>query len=226
VGQRDAITPDMVKKEIDVDGVNYAIEWTVPGRVMLDSKTRLSFAEWCNVEAEWLAMWAKHPEPLPSLGVPGFLPLRGRRWADVGEMFQDPDDESGFEMAKAWIGDAILNLVADEPFEDRPRPWARFFPNIEKRLGRPVSRKAMLCDWLADEVWSMAFAQHGSFEQGRIDLATRLAIIERLASRFRTLGTRSDLAIAEALIVMDVVTHSPHWLEVSRAMPRRAAARR
>ena len=76
----------------------------------------------------------------------------------------------------------------------------------------------MMADWLADEIWSLQWTQFGSFARGRRDLATRLAMVRAIAGAMAAQGVRADRATAEALLVIDVITHSEHWYPVAQAL--------
>jgi hypothetical protein len=54
-----------------------------------------------------------------------------------------------------------------------------------------------------------------------MDFSTRAAIVTTLEAAFTRLETPAPIAMAEAILVVDAVTHSPHWDAVARALPRR-----
>ncbi len=78
----------------------------------------------------------------------------------------------------------------------------------------------MWLDWARDEIWSLRWVAYcRSFARKKRELATRLAIGQRVAARLVEAGTRVDRAAAEAIMVVDVVGVSDWWTEVTDRMP-------
>jgi Fe-S-cluster containining protein len=226
VGARAPLDAARVRAEIGVADDQLPVAWSAPARVALDAERDVSFAEWTTREARLLEA-LNAGAGLPALiGAPPLPTLRNDSWEKVASRFCRPADASGFEQAKAWIGEAIRAHVAGTAIAERPRPWARFLPRVAARSTRDDGRDAMLSDWLADELWGLGWARWGSFEQARMDFSTRAAIVTALEAAFARLGTAPPIATAEAILVVDAVVHSPHWDAVARALPRRATAPR
>jgi hypothetical protein len=71
---------------------------------------------------------------------------------------------------------------------------------------------------LADEVWSLKWADDYDFDLARRELATRLMIGEDICARLERVGARTDRAAAEAVMMVEVVGESDFWTEVKDRM--------
>ena len=71
---------------------------------------------------------------------------------------------------------------------------------------------------MADEVWSLKWAEDHHFALARAELATRLAIGEDICARLRKGGARADRAAAEAVMMLEVVGESDYWTEIKDRM--------
>ncbi len=224
IGEREPLDAARVGAEIGVADGELTLAWSAPARIALDAGRDVSFAEWTAREARLIEALNAGGIGLPALlGARPFPTLRNDSWEKVAARFCQPADATGFEQAKAWIGEAIRAHVDGTNVAERPRPWARFLPHVAARSTRDDDREAMLADWLADELWGLGWTRWGSFEQARMDFSTRAAIVTALEAVFARLGTPPGIAMAEAILVVDAVVHSPHWDAVARALPRRAA---
>lgn len=217
MGPRPLLTVADVTAELTIPGVPVQEDFRVGPSVRLQRGRRVRFDEWCQQEAHLLQRLRDQEPPERALA-PGhaFARLKGRGWGDVGRLLQQVRDPSGFGEAARWFGDALLRLSEDQPEAPRPRPWARFFVAAEARTPTPQDGDEMVRDWLADEVWSLQWTQFGSFARARHDLLLRLAVLRQLARRLEAGGTRADRAVAEALMIVDVITHAQHWYDVMR----------
>lgn len=225
VGARAPLDVARVRAELGVADDRLPLAWTAPARVALDAERDVSFTAWTAREARLLEALNAGVGLPALLGAP-FPTLRNDSWEKVAARFCRPADATGFEQAKAWIGEAIRAHVDGTELADRPRPWARFLPRVAARSTRADNREAMLADWLADELWGLGWTRWGSFEQARMDFSTRAAIVTTLEAAFARLGTSPPIATAEAILVVDAVVHSPHWDAVARALPRRSPSPR
>ncbi|HEX4404383.1 MAG TPA: YkgJ family cysteine cluster protein [Polyangia bacterium] len=222
VGDRAPLDVARVRAEIGVADEALSLAWTAPARIAIDAERDVSFAEWTVREARLIEALNAGVGLSALLGSPPFPTLRNDGWDKVAARLCSPADATGFEQAKAWIGEAIRAHVDGTAIAERPRPWARFLPRVAARSVRADERESMLADWLADELWGLGWTRWGTFEQARMDFSTRAAIVTALEASFARLGTPSPIAMAEAILVVDAVAHSPHWDAVARALPRRA----
>ena len=219
MGDRAPLDPVVVEREIRIGGEPLRSERAVMGRVPVGPRQNVGFATWKVLETDLMGRLAKGDNPWKVLNAKPFPKLKKRDWTDVAEDFQDMYDDSSFEIAKAWFGDAILNVVDGEKFPDRPRPWARFYDGAEKRaevLRKPLE---MLNDWAADAIWSFDWMDWGTFARARYEMATRLAVADAIGRRLSKQGVRPDRAYAEALLVIELVGITEHWDEVVPLMP-------
>jgi Fe-S-cluster containining protein len=225
IGQREPLDAARVRAEIGVPDGALPLAWSAPARIALEADRDVSFAEWTTREARLLERLNAGDGLAALLGAPAFPPLRNDSWEKVAARFRQPADATGFEQAKAWIGEAISAHVNQTALAERPRPWARFLPRVAARSTAADGREGILSDWLADELWGLGWTRWGSFEQARMDFSTRAIIVAALEATFARLGTPPPIAMAEAILVVDAVVHSPHWDAVARALPRRAPSR-
>ena len=222
MGERAPLDPANVEKEIRIEGEPLRSERSVTGKVPLTARKSVSFESWKGIESALFARLEKQENPWKVLGVKPFPKLaKGRKWADIAEDFQDQFDESAFEVAKAWFGDAILNVTEGEKFPKRERPWARFYDGAEKRSKTKRKPIEMLNDFLADGIWSFDWLGYGSFARGRYELATRLAVADSIGKQLIKQKVRSDRAYAEALLIIELVGITEHWEEVAPLMPNK-----
>ncbi|MDB4981438.1 MAG: hypothetical protein JWM82_2190 [Myxococcales bacterium] len=222
IGQREPLDADRVRAEIGVADADLPLAWSTPARIALDAERDVSFAAWTAREARLLDKLNAGVGLSALVGAPAFPSLRNDSWEKVAARFRQPADATGFEQAKAWIGEAIAARVNQTAITERPRPWTRFLPRVAARSTPADTREAILSDWLADELWGLGWTRWGSFEQARMDFSTRAQIVATLETAFSRLGTSPPIAMAEAILVVDAITHSPHWDAVARALPRRA----
>jgi hypothetical protein len=222
IGEREPLDVARVRAEIGVTGRALSLAWSGPARIAIDAEREVSFTDWATREARLLEKLNAGVGLAAFPGSAAFPSLRNDSWEKVAARFCHPSDATGFEQAKAWIGEAIRSHVNQTAIGERPRPWARFLPRVAARSTAADDRDAMLSDWLADELWGLGWTRWGNFEQARMDFSTRAVIVETLEAAFVRLGTPPTLAMAEAILVVDAVVHSPHWDAVARALPRRA----
>lgn len=219
MGPRPLITVASVAEEIVIPNAQLDPDYTVSGELRLNRKERVRFADWLPVEAQWITQVRNARDPASALGSDPWPQLRGMDWQAIALTFCNVKDDSSFETAKGLMGSAIAEAHGGSAIPRLNRPWSRFFDAAEQRvLQAPQAANEMYGDWLADELWSLQWTQYGSFARGRLDLATRLEVAKRLAASFQKQGLLPERAVAEALLVVDVVTHSELWFDVARAM--------
>jgi hypothetical protein len=222
LGPRPLITPQSVAEEIVILNSPLDPDYTVSGELRLSRNERVRFAAWLPMEAQWIELLCKTDDPAAALQSSPWPQLRGLAWQAIAAKFCKAKDDSSFETAKSLMGFAIAQAHEGSAIPALKRPWSRFFDAAEKRvLQAPQATHEMYGDWLADELWSLQWTQYGSFARGRTDLATRLDVAKRLAASFEEQGLVPERAVAEALLVVDVITHSELWFDVARAMQER-----
>lgn len=181
-------------------------------RIRLDAKKSVSIEEWLSIEAPLLARLAAGQAPLEVLDARPFPKLVGARWTAIAQDFIDAKDGSRFGDAIAWFGDTVLHLVEGKAPRSPGRPWADAFDRAEARSPVARSSREVLDDWVADRLWSLKWADDGPFTLFRAEMATRVAIAESIASRLVVArGLRPDRAMAEAVMVVELVGASEHW---------------
>jgi Fe-S-cluster containining protein len=187
-------------------------------RVRLAPRRFVTVEQYAAIEAPLLARLATGEDALEVLRAKPFPKLKGESFAIVGKEFIKERDGSRFGAALGWFGDTILHLVDGRPARPPGRPWADAFDRAEARSPIPADPAIVLNDWVADELWNLEWATVSSFQQVRLELATRVAVVRSIASRLGALGIRPDRAVAEALTVVDSVGSSEHWERVVERM--------
>ena len=218
LGERPEMTPAIVDAEIRMPNKALRAERTMFGRVPLEPRKHVSFATWLLVESPLLQALAAGRDPYTVLGAEPFPKLKARSWKDVAKEFHEQEDESSYEIAKSWFADAILNVVYGTPFPKRARPWSRFFDKAEARSPNVQKPRDMLNDWLSDVIWSFEWVDHGNFARARKEMATRVAMVQAIAKAMSRRGTRTDRAVAEALMIVEDVGTTEAWGDVTKGM--------
>lgn len=219
LGDRPLLDAVTVEAEIRMPGKPLRAERSVLGRVPVGPGRAVSFASWLALEGPLLEALLKGRDPYEVLGAKPFPKLKKQTWRQAAKVFHEQEDESSYEIAKSWFGDAILAVTAGVPFPHRPRPWARFFDKAEARAPQPGRPRQMINDWLADVIWSFEWIDHGTWARARHEMATRLAMVEAIAAALHRKGTRKDRAIAEALMIIEDVGTTENWEDVVKQMP-------
>lgn len=213
LGKRPELTVEAALPSIaDVRGkplVNFSVE-----EIRLEKKKTISFEEWRAIEAPLLAELNRGRIPEIFLEVEAFPALKRRgSYVRFAKDLIAARDGTRFGAALAWVGDSILNLLGERPSRPPHRPWADAFDRAELR-GRATKPERTIADFIADELWSLRWAEKYSFLRFRADLATRLAIIKDIEARLREQGARRDRAAAEAISIMESIAESEHWSEL------------
>ncbi len=211
LGERPALTPEAVLPSV-VDRSGRPDPDQRVATVRLEKGKRpVPFSEWRTIERALLDRLASGDPPAEVLGVKPFPALRRGTWEKEAHEFIEARDGTRFGYAIAWFGDAILELVTGSRPRDPARPWADAFDRAEARSPRAATAREVFADWVADVVWGLKWADDQAFEVVRAELATRLAVAERVASRLEAKGVRADRAAAEGVMVVEVVGESEFW---------------
>lgn len=187
-------------------------------RVPLSSKKTVEFDEWEAVEADYLDRLRGRVPLGEILDVEPFAALRGSSWDKQADEFIGARDGSQFGVVMAWVGDTIGVIQNGHAPRPPGRPWSAAFDRAESRSPRPRTSREVFGDWLADEIWSLKWAEDYHFALARAELATRLAIAEHICARLRAAGARADRAAAESVMMLEVVGESEYWTEVKDRM--------
>jgi len=189
----------------------------VDGPVRIGRRRRVDFNAYETVEARLLKRLEHDEDPadilsgrtLPSL-------TRGSHRGEAVDMLSDGFDGTRFGYALAWFAESVLALAVGRRPKVHERPWADAFDRAEQRSPEVRPPRAMLADWVADEIWSLDWAirPRASLTRARDDLCSRLAIADHIQHRLVRRGLRADRATAEALCVVDAVGASDWWTEV------------
>ena len=185
-------------------------------KVRLSKKRKVSFTHWRQLEAELLEQLAVGTPVEQVLGADPFPRLKGDDWETIATEFLQSNDRSSFYFALAWFGAAIQVLREDASARFPARPWAAAFDRAEARSPNARSEDEVFADWIADEIWSLKWADLLTFDVFQADLATRLAVARRIAQHLRDeLGLRADRAAAEAVMIVELVGESEYWTDLA-----------
>jgi Fe-S-cluster containining protein len=223
LGRRPPLTPEAALPSIaDKTGrpvANFAV-----GEIRLGKGKVATFEEWLELERPLLARLNRGEVSTATFGVSPFPKLkRGATWRSVADSLIASKDGTRFGAAAAWYGDTIRHLVYGERPRTPHRPWADAFDRAERR-GRAASPRRVYADWIADELWSLRWAESITFARFKTEITTRLAIAENIGERLEASGVRADRAAAEAVCIIETVSESDHWSEVVELMKLATAA--
>lgn len=217
MGDRPLIQPEDVESSISNGGSQLVADRRIK-RVPMTAKKEIEFSEWEPIEAEYLARLRGREPLLRILDAEPFPRLKGSSWEKQAEEFISARDGSQFGVAMAWVGDMISAIQNRRSPRPPPRPWAAAFDRAQARSPTPRTSRDVFGDWIADEVWSLKWAEDHNFAVARAELATRLAIAERISAFLRDAGARADRASAEAVMMLEVVGESDFWTEIEDRM--------
>jgi hypothetical protein len=217
LGERPPLTPDAALSSVsDKRGrpeANFAVS-----EIRLGKGRAVSFDEWLEIERPLLADLNRGEVSVETFGVAPFPELkRGATWRSVASSLIEARDGTRFGAAAAWLGDTILHVVYGERPRPPQRPWTDAFDRAERR-GRAERPERVYADWIADELWSLRWAESMSFARFKTDVTTRLALAEDIGARLAAAGARPDRAAAEAVCIIETVSESDHWTEVVERM--------
>jgi Fe-S-cluster containining protein len=213
MGERPALRPEDVEASICDGGRRLVADRRIK-RVPLTSKKQLKFSDWEGIEAQYLDRLAGRDALSAILDAKPFPKLRGSSWEKQAHEFIDARDGTQFGVVMAWVGDTILSVRNHHEPRPPTRPWAAAFDRAEARPSPKRTSRDVFADWLADEIWSLKWAEDYDFALARAELATRLAIGEDICARLRRSGARADRAAAESVMMLEVVGESDFWTEV------------
>lgn len=176
---------------------------------------KVDFKAWRAVEKPMLKRLAAGESPERVLDAMAFPPLKDASWEEVADEFAGSIDGSAFGFAIATFAEVVRGLLHEEHRVRLPvRPWADAFARAAKREDAPRTADAVLADWLADEIWALAWSDYTSFDLARSEWATRIAVARSLISILvAQRGLREDHAAAEALMVVELVGDSEFWTD-------------
>ncbi|MGB8332750.1 MAG: hypothetical protein WCE62_21675 [Polyangiales bacterium] len=217
MGERPEIRPIDVEPSV-TDGGGRPIADRRIHRIPLSSKEKLTFPEWELFEAEYLKRIGGRESLSAILAAEPFPVLRGSSWDKQAEEFIGARDGSQFGVAMAWVGDTISALQNDRAPRPPGRPWFAAFDRAQARSPKTRTSREVFGDWIADEIWSLKWAEDYHFALARAELVTRLKIAEDICRRLRNAGARADRAAAEAVMILEVVGESDFWTEVKDCM--------
>ncbi len=184
---------------------------TVDAEVAIRRDEMIPFAEYEAIEAPMLkALLEEGARPEDVIDRQPFPNLIEGTWGAIAGGMRVVETDSRFDDALSWFG-AAIDVRDGGTMDHQARPWTESFDRVLTRVPEADDAEAMIRDWVADSLWSLYWTAYGSFEQARCEMATRLWLLRRLAQEFVSLGSREDVATAEALMIVDLVGTSEWW---------------
>lgn len=183
----------------------------IGAKVDLTARKEVPFEEYVQFERELLTRLAGGERAEDVLGTDALCELDESSWSVYAAQFFDMRDGSAGGEALVMFGDALLELSAGHTPPERLRPWAGAFERAIARSATEESPETLYNDWIADEIWMFRWSEWGSFDTGRKEMATRLAVARKVQARFEAMGIRPDQAAAEAIMVVETATVSSEW---------------
>lgn len=176
---------------------------------------RVSFAEYEVIERQMLKLLEEGSDVLDVLHVAPFPEVDGLTWRDIGHLFRSMLDGTVGGDALATFGDELLRIHGSDTGSRRPRSWADAFVRARPRLAGKESTEAMLNDFVADNLWSLGFADL-TRAHARVELGSRAVVARSLARRFAAHGEPDACDMAEAIMVVELAGESSLWRRLVR----------
>jgi len=223
VGPRPVLDPETASASLRDAAGRLQADHRVPPLIAVGRRGQAAFDDWLKLEAKLLARLQEGERVIDVLEVDLLPKLRGNGgWKEVeAELVEDADDvDTRFGAAMAWFAHGLRRLrrprgprTRDAPFDRRP--WAFAFDRAEARGPAETERpQDPIREWVAESIWSMAWAEEGTFHTARHDLAVRGAVAWEIARTLLRAEVRPDRAGAEALTIVELVGTSEWWGEV------------
>ena len=190
MGDRPEIRPEEVEPSI-ADGGSRLIADRRIKRIPIKPKKNIKFSEWEPIEAEYLRRLNGREPVHRILDAKPFPKLHGSSWEAQATEFIGARDGSQFGVAMAWMGDTIDAMQSGRTPRPPGRPWSQAFDRAQARAPKARTSRSVFGDWIADEVWSLKWADDYDFELARTELVTRLAIAEDICARLARVRSTS-----------------------------------
>lgn len=220
LGERPPLDPKEAEASLRGSGGKLKADRRVGERLRLEGRRTTTYARYLALEAALLEALAAASDPLEALETEAFPELDGMHYADVAHHLRAGIDGTKTSTALAFAGDVILGYVEERRLPLRDRPWRVPFDRAEAR-SKPAKKESVLADFLADEVFALRWSETTSFRGMKQDLATRGLIASIVCSRLERTGVRPDRAMAEGVMIAELLGLSGPWSMVLAAFDRR-----
>jgi Fe-S-cluster containining protein len=215
LGDRPPLDPEAARAALQDDRGRLRPDHRVGDRLPTTRRSTVSWSTWRRREEgilDALQAGGRIPE---ALGADPFPALEVGTWPQLAAELLDlaAGGRTRFHAALAWAGWALAPTEMRRRVTAPPRPWADVFDRAEARTSADTAEapEVMLRDFLADEVWNLRWAARRPYREAAADLATRAELATRLARTGSRRGRRPDLAMAEALTVVELLGASDLW---------------
>ncbi len=216
LGDRAPIDAESVLRALTEEG-QVELFATIEEPLRVGERTTASFATYEGVERRLLASLLSD-EPLDGvLGGNGRLPRLDGRWEDearaIATMGQGPMRGA---IALRWFGTALLGVAVGASLAAVDRPWKFDFDQAE-RGGTRRSGRALLGDWVADELWGLGWTDVGSLARAKAEWRSCVLIAQKISDALVFGGHSEERSMAEAVMIVELVTATPIWRKVVRS---------
>jgi hypothetical protein len=221
LGDRPALDLEEAKRSLSDSTGRLVTDQVIDEKIWLTRGRSVPFAHYEKIERIVLERLANGEDGRDVLSADVLPAMCEKSWiVFAAEYIELGDDETIGGATLFWFGDAMLELAGGHCPPRRARPWSGAFDRAMARPGGKRVARDILNDWLADEIWMFRWYEHSdTFDVGRAEMATRLAIVERMQARLvRDFGLREDQAAAEAVMIAETASVAGQWTEVVQAI--------
>jgi hypothetical protein len=172
----------------------------------LSSGTSVSFSTYQRIEKQLLERLVNGEAPDDVLGpVEAVLGRDRTTWRAAAMGFRElAKHPTRVGAALAWLALGILGSMGEESDASPRRPWTDAYDLAEARSSPPSQPDIIIGDFLADQLWNLAWVPQGGFDRAKAFVRAQAAIASAIAKRLVRDGARPDRAAAEAVMVVEV----------------------
>ncbi|MFO0661960.1 MAG: YkgJ family cysteine cluster protein [Polyangiaceae bacterium] len=232
MGERPLLTIDVARSAITDRAGRLVPDTHIDQKIELSETRKVSFASFETIESRLLETLAQHAATQGAASILENLarsekalpPLDGATWIDIAHWLRAERDGTSGGEALLWFGDALLELAGGPSRPERSRPWSTAFDRAEARASTPNNPLELEADWVADELWSLHWAERSPFDIALSELTVRVAVARSLQAQLVSKSVRADRAMAEAICAAELVGATDLWAKVIRTICTRLTA--
>lgn len=179
-------------------------------RIRLRGARSVGFARYLAVETSMLDALAQGGSIEAVLDAEPFPELDGFRYEDLAAHLRHPVDATTGAAFLVLAGDELARALGLRVTPTRTVPGAAAFERATTRAPSSGDPDAMLRDFVADTLWSLAWTDDLDLARLRVELASRVALARSFVRRRRRV-VRADRAMAEAIAMIELLGLSAPW---------------
>lgn len=189
----------------------------ISNRVPIFAHTTVSFRTYVEREAPMIDRLVKGDAPGDALGYAFALSAEDvRTWRAVARGFEQlaavPSRQG---QALGWFSIGMLGVLGEVRPATYARPWSDPYDRAEAG-SKPLPAEQVLGDFLADQIWSFAWLDHGALDRARARLTALARVGTVIAERLIEMGVRTDRAAAEAVLALELAEGTQGWAHAVR----------